>query len=203
MKQQISSTFAMQRPNRIAAKLNSGGNVQEIYSDGKTAYLYNPNAKEYLKMPVPADVGSSTSQLLGVVGLLLNFLDQDLDKVGQDAQFQMRGTQNVSGRQVQVVEIRQKRNNGSTVTRLFVGVQDRLVYRVEYTETQRMQGGQGANQQPVERTTSASATLQYLSFDRPIPASRFRFTPPKGAREVQPPQMGQSAPSPQSPGRGR
>ncbi len=203
MKQQITSAFAIQRPNRIAAKLSSGGAVtQEFYSDGKTAYLYNPNAKEYIKMPVPADVGSSTAQLLGVVGMLLNFLDQDLDKMGPDTQFQMRGTQTVSGRQAQVVEIRQKRNNSSTVTRIFVGAQDRLVYRVEYTETQRMQSGQGNNAQPMERTTTATATLQYVSFDKPIPASRFQFKPPKDAKEVQPPQQGQPM-TPPPPSRGR
>ncbi|MCS7301180.1 MAG: DUF2092 domain-containing protein, partial [Fimbriimonadales bacterium] len=39
MKQQITSAFAMQRPNRIAAKVSLGGiPTQEVYSDGKTAY---------------------------------------------------------------------------------------------------------------------------------------------------------------------
>lgn len=200
MKQQITSNLAIQRPNRVAAKLNFGGTAtREIYSDGKTLYLYEPAANQYAKTTAPTEMGGSTAQLLGAVGMLLSFLDQDLDKVGSDVQFQMRGTATLSGRQVRVVEIRQKLNNGSVVTRVFVGTQDRLVYRVEYSETVRMQGGQGNNAQPVERTVTATATLHYLSFDKPIPASRFQFKPPKDAKEVQLPQAGAPIAPPQPP----
>ncbi|MFN3689869.1 MAG: LolA family protein [Fimbriimonadales bacterium] len=203
MKQQITSTLAIQRPNRIAAKLSSSGVVlREVYSDGKTVYLYNPSTKQYMKMAAANEIGSSTAQLLGEVGMLLSFLDQDLDKLGADTQFQMRGTETVAGKRVQVVEIRQKLTNGSSVTRVFIGTQDRLVYRVEYTETLRTQSGQGSNAQPLERVTTATANLQYLSFNKPIPASRFQFKPPKDAKEMPPPQLGAPM-APQPPQGGR
>lgn len=191
-RQQVSTALAMQRPNRIAAKVDSGGiRVREIYSDGKTVYAYNPNQKQYQKRPAPPSFEGSTALLLGEAGLLLQFLDQDLDKMPENTQFQMRGTQPMGGKQTQIVEIRQGRGDGSNLTRLFVGTQDRLVYRVEYNETRRVPtGGQGGGQsaQQVQFSTTVTATLRYRSFDKPIPASRFRFTPPKDAKELKPPQ---------------
>ncbi|MCS6920269.1 MAG: DUF2092 domain-containing protein, partial [Fimbriimonadales bacterium] len=62
--------------------------------------------------------------------------------------------------------------------------------------------GQGGQQQSI--TTKATANIRYLSFDKAIPAARFRFTPPKDAKEIKPPQPGQGqTPAPRGQGGGR
>jgi len=203
-KQQISSTIAMQRPNRVAAKIGASAFAppREVYSDGQTVYEYVPSAKQYLKRPAPPDLKGGNARLLGEAGMLMGIADQNLDELGPNAKIQFRGTQTISGKQTRVVEISDSQGNASLNLKLYIGAQDRLIYRVELSQTTRMQGGQGGAQTPQQSTMKITANLRYLSFDKPIPASRFRFTPPKGAKEVQPPQPGQMRP-PQGGGRGR
>lgn len=203
-KQQISSTIAMQRPNRVAAKIGASGFAppREVYSDGKTVYEYVPSAKQYVKRPAPSDLKGGNARLLGEAGMLMGIADQDLDALGPNAKIQFRGTQTIAGKQTRVVEVSDSQGNSSLNVKLYIGAQDKLIYRVELNQTMRSQGGQGGAQTPQQITTKVTANLRYLSFDKPIPASRFRFTPPKDAKEVQPPQPGQMAP-PQGGGRGR
>jgi outer membrane lipoprotein-sorting protein len=205
-KQQSSSTIAMQRPNLVAAKVSASGFMpaREIYSDGKTVYLYAPSAKQYMKQPAPPDFKGANVGLLGDAGMLIALLDQDLDAAGQDVKVQFRGTQTIGGKQTRVVEVTERRGNSTSNLKLYVGTQDRLVYRVEWNQTVRpQQQGQGGGQAQQSLSMKATANIRYISFDKPIPASRFRFTPPKDAKEVQPPQQGQPIPPPQPPGHGR
>ena len=204
-KQQSSSTIAMQRPNLVAAKVDASGFMpaREIYSDGKTVYLYAPSAKQYMKQPAPPDFKGANVGLLGDAGMLIALLDQDLDATGRDVKVQFRGTQTIGGKQTRVVEVTERRGNSTSNLKLYVGTQDRLVYRVEWNQTVRpQQQGQGGGQAQQSLSMKATANIRYISFDKPIPASRFRFTPPKDAKEVQPPQQGQPLPPP-SPNRGR
>jgi hypothetical protein len=85
------------------------------------------------------------------------------------------------------VEVSRTRGNATSTVKLYIGAQDRLVYRVELNEVSRPSQQSGQAQQPL--TIRATADIRYLSFDKPIPASRFRFTPPKDAKEIQPPQQ--------------
>jgi hypothetical protein len=57
-KQQSSSTIAMQRPNLVAAKVDASGfsPAREVYSDGKTVFVYVPSAKQYMKQPAPPEL---------------------------------------------------------------------------------------------------------------------------------------------------
>ena len=205
-KLQSSSTVAMQRPNLVALKANASPPIpsREVYSDGKTVYEYVPSAKQYMKQPAPPNFDGMNVGLLGDAALLLALLSEDVDKLGQDTKIQFRGAQTVGGKQTRIVEINQSRGFSNRTVKLYIGAQDKLVYRVELNETSRPpQGGQGGGQAPQQFTTKATANIRYISFDKPIPASRFRFTPPKDAKEVQPPQQGQPMTPPQPPGRGR
>lgn len=204
-KQQSSSTIAMQRPNRVAAKVGASGfsPAREIYSDGKTVHVYVPSAKQYMKQPAPPNLTGANAGLLGEAGMLMGIAEQDLDKLGPNAKIQFRGTQTVAGKQTRIVEITDSQGNASLNLRLFVGTQDRLIYRVELNQTMRpRQGGQGGGQPQQQSSMKVTANLRYISFDKPIPAARFRFTPPKDAKEMQPPQQGQPMNPPQPP-RGR
>ena len=205
-KQQSSSTIAMQRPNRVAAKVGASGfsPAREVYSDGKTVFVYVPSAKQYMKQPAPSDLKGANAGLLGEAGMLMGIAEQDLDQLGPNAKIQFRGTQTVGGKQTRIVEITDTQGNASVNLKLFIGTQDRLIYRVELNQTARsQQGGQGGGQAQPQSSMKVVATMRYISFDKPIPASRFRFTPPKDAKEVQPPQQGQPMTPPQPPERGR
>ena len=205
-KQQSSSTIAMQRPNRVAAKVGASGfsPAREVYSDGKTVFVYVPSAKQYVKQPAPSDLKGANAGLLGEAGMLMGIAEQDLDQLGPNAKIQFRGTQTVGGKQTRIVEITDTQGNASVNLKLFIGTQDRLIYRVELNQTARsQQGGQGGGQAQPQSSMKVVATMRYISFDKPIPESRFRFTPPKDAKEIQPPQQGQPMTPPQPPGRGR
>jgi outer membrane lipoprotein-sorting protein len=205
-RQQSSSTIAMQRPNLVAAKVDASGftPAREVYSDGKTVYMYAPSAKQYMKQAAPSDFRGANVGLLGDAGMLIALLEQDIDAMGQDVKVQFRGTQTIGGKQTRVVEVTEKRGNSTSNLKLYVGVQDRLVYRVEWNQTIRpQQSGQGGGQAQQSITIQATANIRYISFNKPIPASRFRFTPPKDAKEVQPPQQGQPITPSQPPSRGR
>jgi len=204
-KQQSSSTIAMQRPNRVAAKVGASGfnPAREVYSDGKTVFVYVPSAKQYMKQPAPSDLKGANAGLLGEAGMLIGIAEQNLDKLGPNAKIQFRGAQTAGGRQMRIVEITDTQGNASVNLKLFIGAQDQLIYRVELNQTVRpQQGSQGGQAQP-QSSMKVVATMRYISFDKPIPAARFRFTPPKGAKEMQPPQQGQPMTPPRSPGRGR
>lgn len=193
-KQQSSSTIAMQRPNRVAAKVGASGfsPAREIYSDGKTVFVYVPSAKQYMKQPAPPDLKGANAGLLGEAGMLMGIADQDLDQLGPNAKIRFRGTQTVGGKQTRIVEITDSQGNASLNLKLFIGTQDRLIYRVELNQTTRpQQGGQGSGQAQPQTSMKVTATMRYISFDKPIPAARFRFTPPKDAKEIQPQQRGQ------------
>lgn len=198
-KQQSTSTVAMQRPNLMAAKVDASGFMpaREIYCDGKTVYQYVPSAKQYMKMPAPPNFEGANVGLLGDAGLVLALLSEDIDKLGQEAKIQFRGTQTVAGKQTRVVEVSRTRGNATSTVKLYIGAQDRLVYRVELNEVSRPSQQSGQAQQPL--TIRATADIRYLSFDKPIPASRFRFTPPKDAKEIQPPQQALPMNPPHSP----
>lgn len=201
-RQQVRSTVAMQRPNRVAAKLGASMMMpeRELYSDGRTMFVYVPSGKQYMQQPAPPNFSGNNLQFLGEAGLLIGLMEQDLEQVGANAKFQFRGNQTINGRQTRIVEITTNEGNSTVNVRLFVGTQNQLIYRVELNQTIRAPSGQGGGQrQQQSLTTKATANVRYLSFDRPIPAARFRFTPPKDAKEVKPQQQGQPPAAPQAP----
>ncbi|MFN7162541.1 MAG: LolA family protein, partial [Fimbriimonadales bacterium] len=79
-RQQVRSTVAMQRPNRLAAKLGASmmAPERELYSDGRTMYIYVPGGKQYMQQPAPPNFSGTNLQFLGEAGLLIGLMEQDL-----------------------------------------------------------------------------------------------------------------------------
>lgn len=181
-RQSIEAHIVAQFPNKVYAQIKGGMmGTSEIYSDGKTMYLYQPATKQYLKREAPPSLKGPGAGTLGPIGLLFAWADEDLDKGGTNRKFTFKGTQNLDGTQVRIVEITEKNNNSSGVGRFFVGQKDMLIRRVEFTATSKNpQSGQSM----VQKVT---ATIRYNSFNKPVPASRFKFTPPKDAKQMQMP----------------
>lgn len=187
-RQVIDAHTVVQFPNRVYARIKGGMMGEtEIYSDGKTMYMYNPTTKQYMKREAPPTLKGPGAGILGPVGLLFMLAEEDLDKGGANRKFAFKGTQNLQGKQVRVVEITESGNGGNSTVRLMVGMKDMLIHRVESVETRRGQ------QQGQTMTQKVTVSIKYNSFDKPVPASRFKFTPPKDAKEIQ-------APTPGAPG---
>ncbi len=194
-RQQVKAQTAIQRPNRFQAKINTGMGEQQLFSDGTTMFVYVPSAKQYMKQPAPKDFKGSNIAALGPVGLVLGIADQNLDDPNAKRTFAFKGNQTIAGKQTRIVEVVDNEGNQRTVVRLFIGAQDQLIYRVEATATVQSAQSQGG-QQSSPITQKLTADIRYNSFDKPIPASRFRFTPPKDAKEMQAPQQGSGGGAP-------
>lgn len=181
-RQVVDANVAIQFPNKVSAKM-SGGMMgsSEIYSDGKTMYVYMPAMKQFMKREAPASLRGQDAGFLGPVGLLFVLLDEDLDKAGANRKYAFKGTQKIGAISTRIVEIADRENNATTTIRLMISEKDLLIHRVEVNQSlKNPQSGQNMTQK-------ITATLKYNSFDKPIPASRFRFTPPKDAKEMQMP----------------
>lgn len=187
-RQQITGRTAIQFPNKVYAKISTPMGEQEIYSDGKTMYLYIPAAKQYMKQDAPADLRGQNIQFLGTAGLLFALINEDLDRPGTNRKFAFAGNQTVGGKQTRVVEVTDSQGNARTNLRLFIGAQDRLIYRIEANQTTQVGGGQ-SGQKPQQMSNRLTATITYAGFDKPIPASRFKFNIPKDAKEIKPQPM--------------
>lgn len=197
---QVQSTLALQKPNRVAMKTSSNNPMlsREIYSDGKNLFIYIPAAKQYIKRESPPDLQGQGGNLLGEAGMLLSFAEANLDDPNSKARYTFKGKKTLNGKPTRIVEVRENQPHASRVYRLYVGEQDKLVYRVELDETMQMSSNQ-QGQPPRQFTMKTEANIRYISFNKPIPASRFKFTPPKDAKPMQMPQ--QKAPVAPPPGR--
>jgi len=197
IKQQLRSTLAMQKPNQLAMKAsgNSPMASREIYSDGKEMIIYLPAMKQYVKRPAPPDFEGPAASTLGELGMLLSFANENLDDPNSKAKYAFKGKKTINGKPMRIIEVSEKQQHASSVIRLYVGEQDKLIYRLEMDQSMQQPAQQG--QSPQRFAMKVEADIRYISFNKPIPASRFKFTPPKDAKPMQIPQQGTPAPPPQ------
>jgi outer membrane lipoprotein-sorting protein len=197
MKQEMRSTLVMQKPNKLAMKASGGPmGTREIYSDGKEVIVYLPTMKQYAKRDAPPNFEGPNANLLGELGILFGFANENLDDPNSKAKYTLKGKKTVNGVQTHVVEISEKQQNASSLIRLYVGVQDKLIHRLEMDQKMQMSPSQ-QGQPPQRFGMKVEADIRYVSFDKPIPNNRFKFTPPKDAKEMQMPTGNAPTPPPQ------
>ncbi len=200
IKQQVHSSVAMVKPNKVALKASGDDPMasREIYSDGKQIIIYLPAMKSYVKREAPPNFeGPAAAATLGEIGMLFSLAEENLDDPNSKAKYAFKGKKTINGKPTRIVEISEKRQNASVLLRLYVGEQDKLIYRLEMNQSFQQAVQQG--QPPQQFSLKASADIRYKSVNKPIPASRFKFTPPKDAKPMQMPQPGTPAPPPQGP----
>jgi len=199
VKQQMRSTLALQKPNKLAMKA-SGDNpmaTREAYSDGKQLIISLPAMKQYLKREAPPDLDApAAGAAMGELSLLFGFAKENLDDPQSKAKYALKGKKTINGKPTHVIEVTEKQANASQVIRLYVGVQDKLIYRLEMDQQAQMPSNQ-QGQPPQRFAMKIEADIRYLSFNKPIPPSRFKFTPPTDAKPAQRPQPGTPTPPPQ------
>ena len=158
-------------------------------SDGKTLYTYIKAMNAYQKMPAPKNRANNPA--------LGNMLGPASAK---DAKFKYLGTEMVRGKKCHVIRVEpparqsnpQQRGEMTAYVDVATGrlAQMRMVMTMPGMGTQtngRPQSGSGGNgTPPPPKPITMTTTMVVLSetLNAPIPASTFKFTPPKGATEM-------------------
>ncbi|GIV19195.1 MAG: hypothetical protein KatS3mg023_0946 [Armatimonadota bacterium] len=167
-------------PNKVVTIVRGSDNRQ-MYSDGKTMYIYSPKDKEYMKMPAPV----SFAQMAGMSGVGSG----DPSQIGAQLQaiFANGGKKlpdrNIGGKPVFVLQSTrsgQSQDGKSSFNMKATAFIDKATYMLRQLtlEATQSQGAQKAAQ--VIQVTFASQQI-----NPNLPDSVFAFKPPAGAKERQ------------------
>lgn len=182
--QRRSSTISTKykAPNKVVT-IVQGSDTMQVYSDGKTMYIYSPKDKQYMKMPAPATL----TQMAGVSGVGSG----DPSQIGAQLQAifgngKKLPDRNVGGTPVfvlQSTQSQQSQDGKSSLQLVATAFIDKANYLLRQLTIQatRSQG----TQKVVETITLTFASQQV---NPNLPDSVFAFTPPAGAKEIAPPQ---------------
>ena len=178
-KQQNTSTITtkFKAPNKMVTVVEGKDRLQ-VYSDGKTMYIYLPQEKEYMKGPAPASLAMAGS----------GFGSGDPSQIGVQLQA-MFGTnakladRRVGGKPVFVIQSTQSQQSPdgkSSLKMTATALIDKATYVVRQIiiEGTRSMGAQ----KMVENITITFASQQ---INPNLPDSVFAFRPPAGAKERQ------------------
>jgi outer membrane lipoprotein-sorting protein len=185
-KQQLTSTMTTKykAPNKMVTLIQGNQSLQ-VYSDGKTMYVYSPKEREYIKMPAPASLAQAGGAGVGT---------GDPSQIG--TQLQMLFSQNakkladrkVGGKLVFVIQSTQsdKAQDGQSSSQMtataFIDKATYLVRQIVISDS-RSRGNQKMSQQ-------ITITFASQQINPVLPDSAFVFKPPAGAKERQMPKPG-------------
>ncbi|MGQ9488680.1 MAG: LolA family protein [Armatimonadota bacterium] len=168
-------------PNKVATIIQGPQSLQ-VYSDGKTMYVYSPTEKEYMKMPAPASLAQ-----LGGMGAIGGGAPSDLGAQLQTifgANAKKLPDRNVGGKPAFVIQTSQsgKSPDGKASFRMTTATV--LIDKATYILRQLvLNSTQSQGEQKMEQTVTISFTSQQINPN--LPDSVFTFKPPAGAKERQ------------------
>lgn len=180
--QKRSSTISTKykAPNKMVTIVQGSDNVQ-MYSDGKTMYIYSPKTKEYMKMPAPASFAQPGG--MGAVS------SGDPSQIGAQLQaiFGQGGKKlpdrTVGGKPVFVLQSTrsgQSDDGKSSFRMTATAFIDKATYMLRQLSLEAIQS-QGT--QKAVQTISVTFASQQINPN--LPDSVFAFRPPAGAKERQ------------------
>lgn len=167
-------------PNKMVTIVQGSDNLQ-MYSDGKTMYIYSPKDKEYMKMPAPA----SFAQMAGMSGVGSG----DPSQIGAQLQamFASGGKKlpdrNVGGKPVFVLQSTrsgQSQDGKSSFNMTATAFIDKATYMLRRLT---IEATQSQGTQKVAQTINITFASQQINPN--LPDSVFAFKPPAGAKERQ------------------
>lgn len=175
-------------PNKMVTVVQGSDNLQ-IYSDGKTMYIYSPKDKQYMKMPAPTSLAQGATNPMAAgdpsqIGAQLQMM------FGADAK--KLPDRSLGGRPMLVIQSNrsgQSQDGKSKFAMTATAFIDKATYMLrqlvlDATQTQ-------GNQKMVQKITVSFASQQ---INPNLPDSLFVFKPPAGATLRQMPTPGPSAP---------
>lgn len=183
-------TTRYKAPNKVATVVQ-GSDTMQIYSDGKTMYLYSPKDKQYMKMPAPA----SLAQMAGVSGIGSG----DPSQIGAQLRSifsngKKLADRNVGGKPVFVLQSTQSQQSQDGKTSLQL-VATALIDKASYLLHQlTIQATRSQGTQKIVETITVTFASQQVNPN--LSDSVFAFKPPAGAKEVTPPQPSGAPPAP-------
>lgn len=195
------STVPVGTPTGMMA-MGAGMAASTTVSDGKVVYMYMKGMNAYQKMPASRNPNGAIRGILGA-----------LDQKG--VTFAYLGTEMVRGKKCHVIRIntpkeQQARMQGAKQdVRAYVDAATNQLRQIKTVTTMPPMGPppgsgnapSGQKQKPVVMTTTMVLLSEKLN--APIPASTFKFVPPKGATEMkagmQPGMPGPGGPPPGRP----
>jgi outer membrane lipoprotein-sorting protein len=144
-----------------------------IIDDGKTLWTYTTTMHQYMKRPsqIAQSGGHAAESSLPTLALTRMF---------KDAKAVVTGTRSVQGKPAYIVAVTPVKPSPMGFKRAELVVDQATSRMRRFSLVSSMPGGAGAAQ---ELTTTG--VVQSETFDKPIPASAFTFTPPKGVKEMQ------------------
>lgn len=180
--QKRSSTISTKykAPNKLVTILQGSDNMQ-MYSDGKTMYIYSPNTREYMKMPAPA----SFAQPGGMGGVPSG----DPSQIGAQLQaiFAQGGKKlpdrTIGGKPVFVLQSTrsgQSQDGSASFTMTATAFIDKATYMLRRLTLEAIQ-----NRGTQKAAQTVSVTFASQQINPNLPDSVFAFKPPAGAKERQ------------------
>ncbi len=178
-KRTTTRTTRFKAPNKMVTIVQGSENMQ-IYSDGKTMYLYSPKEKQFMKMPAPTSFNQPGSGAMGAgdpsqLGAQLRAI------LGANAK--KLADRNVGGKPMFVLQSTQSgqsQDGKSSFKMTATAYIDKATYLVRQIV---LDGTQTQGNQKLAQTVTVSFTSQKINPS--LPDSLFVFKPPAGARERQ------------------
>lgn len=178
--QSITFSTKYKAPNKVATVIQGDQSLQ-VYSDGKTLYVYLPKKKEYTKMPAPASLAQPGG--MGAIG------SGDPSQLGTQLQaiFSTNAKKlpdrNVGGKPAFVIQASQsgKSPDGKAIFQMtataFIDKATHMLRQLVLNSTQ------SKGTQKIAQTTTIRFTSQKINPN--LPDTVFTFRPPAGAKERQ------------------
>lgn len=179
-KQSSTISTKYKAPNKVATVIQGAQSLQ-VYSDGKTLYVYSPKEKEYMKMPAPASLAQP-----GGMGAIGGGAPSELGAQLQaifGANAKKLPDRNVGGKPAFVIQTSQsgKSPDGKASFQMTAtAFIDKATYMLRQLVLNSIQS-QG--EQKMVQTVTISFTLQKINLN--LPDTVFTFRPPAGAKERQ------------------
>ncbi len=198
------------RPNSMRLEMGKGNESQISLMDGVNAYVYFPAEKMYMKRPAPKDAFGKRESIKDLSTQVL-LAGNDISSIAKKAK--LIGSEKINGVDTYIIEHTiESHGGGSTIKqKVWVGKSDYLIHQLQVIQTvtpkdlesfrqaqikamEQKAKESGQKMPSIENlpkiTDSAvmtqTTTMKSIVANASVPDSKFKFTPPPGAKEFDP-----------------
>lgn len=179
----IKSSFIFKRPNKFVVKSGDGA----TYSDGRTVYEYNSEAKRFIKGKMSDDV--LARMVMGKPGISIVGLLLGMDYTQHIRSSKLLADSKVGSNDTYVLSLDIKAPKGATANhKLWIGKKNYGIYKEEFNMSMTPQAPPDyKGKLPKSVQNKSTATFTEFAPNVTLADSSFAFKPPAGAKEFEPP----------------
>jgi Predicted periplasmic protein (DUF2092) len=182
--------LAYRKPNRFLYQTSEEQEKLTIVCDGARLWIYSASLGQYTVASAPENM-EKAHDVLGVWGKssmdAFAFL-QGANPLNDTRGARLLGSAKLHGVPVEIVELQggpSERGLSDSVTRLYVGTKDHLLYESETVQSRNgFAGGPGPGAPRMNTSRTIRQTHSSIKLNKPVPDAVFTFKPPHGARQV-------------------